>query len=981
MTLDKDGFKSIVKSGVELHIQDVASINFELQVGSVSETVTVSAGAPLVNTQDATVKTTVDRNFAENMPMNGRSFQTLITLTPGVVLTSANVGGDGGQFSVNGQRADANYFMVDGVGANFGVVAGSSPAMSVSGTLPAFTALGGTNSLVPVDALQEFTIQTSSYGAEYGRTPGGQISIETRSGTNSFHGSTFDYFRNEALDANNWFNDATIDPATGKSIPKAPERQNDFGGVFGGPVVKDRTFFFASYEGLRLRQPASQVVAVPSLSLRSTASPGLQPILNSFPLPSGPEFTRSCDPATDPTCPSSGQKPTGAAPFTESISNPSSIDTGTIRIDQVVNKRLLVFGRYSDSYSAMGFFTGNGGNDLSVGDARVKTLTVGANWTVSSKFTSSIRFNYSSELLTSTDSLPNIGGGKPFDTSILFPSYATPNNSEGVALFFVGGSLFYVQVGSALHTLQRQWNVLDTSTYLVRNHAVKFGIDYRRLTPDFKPNAYSSSALFFSEASVMAGIANRFLVGAAREVQPRFINVSLFLEDTWKLSPRLTLNYGVRYELDPVPSEAHGIQPLNVIGLNNPATATLAPSNASVYSTRYGDFAPRLGVAYAITQSPQFATELRSGFGMFYDLGVDSAASGYSSIPFDFTNRYGNVPFPSTSLPGPPTFTLTPPFGRIYGIDPHLSLPYTLQWNVTLEQALGSNQSLSVGYVAAAGRNLLRQDDLFNFSPNFGTVYAIRNAASSDYNSLQLQFKRRLTHGLQVLASYTYAHSIDNASTGVSASNSTAEFMNPNLDRGSSDFDVRHTITGAATYEIPKPKLGAVGGAILGHWSVDTIATARTAPPVNLTGGFTADGIALRPDVMPGQPYYIDGPFPGGRSINPATFAMVPTDSNGVALRQGNLGRNAVRGLGAWQMDFALHRQFNFGERWKLQFRGELFNVFNHPNFGNADPNVGDGLFGQATQMLSQTYGNTGLSSLYQIGGPRSIQLALKLVF
>jgi len=176
--------------------------------------------------------------------------------------------------------------------------------------------------------------------------------------------------------------------------------------------------------------------------------------------------------------------------------------------------------------------------------------------------------------------------------------------------------------------------------------------------------------------------------------------------------------------------------------------------------------------------------------------------------------------------------------------------------------------------------------------------------------------------------------------------------------------------------------MGAVGEAILGDWSVDTIGIARTALPVNVVGGFSDDGTAqLRPDVIPGQPWYIYGPYPAGRSVNPAAFATVPTDANGGALRQGTLGRNAVRGLGAWQIDFALHRQFDFGERWKLQFRAELFNVFNHPNFGSVDPFVGDGRFGQATSMLSHTYGDQGLNSLYQIGGPRSIQLALKLVF
>src|SRR5712671_2476042 len=246
------GFKVLIKDGLVLHVQDELAENFALTLGTISETVTVTADATPMNTTDATVSTVVDRNFAENIPLNGRSFQSLIQLTPGVVLT-ANNGFDTGQFSVNGQRANANYWMVDGVSANIGISASPSPGSGLAGTLGSTSVVGGTNSLVSVDALQEFRIQTSTYAPEFGRTPGGQISIVTRSGTNQFHGTAFDYFRNTVLDANDWFADE-------KGLPKAPERQNDFGGVFGGPILRDNTFFFFSYEGLRLRQPQAMVI-------------------------------------------------------------------------------------------------------------------------------------------------------------------------------------------------------------------------------------------------------------------------------------------------------------------------------------------------------------------------------------------------------------------------------------------------------------------------------------------------------------------------------------------------------------------------------------------------------------------------------------------------------------------------------------------------------------------------------------------------
>src|ERR1700751_1410263 len=255
MEVEKSGFKTLILTGITVNVQDNLGQNFRLDLGTASQTITVEANAGNVNTTDATVSTVVDRTFADNVPLNGRSFQTLITLTPGVVVTQTAFD-DQGQFSVNGQRADANYFTVDGVSANFGVTGYSLPVQSAGGALPALSVSGGTNSLVSLDAMQEFRFQSSSFAPEFGRTPGGQISIVTRSGTNAFHGTLFEYFRNDKLDARDWF-------VNYNRLPKPAERQNDFGGVFGGPIWKDKTFFFFSYEGLRLRQPGAQQSVVP----------------------------------------------------------------------------------------------------------------------------------------------------------------------------------------------------------------------------------------------------------------------------------------------------------------------------------------------------------------------------------------------------------------------------------------------------------------------------------------------------------------------------------------------------------------------------------------------------------------------------------------------------------------------------------------------------------------------------------------------
>src|SRR5216684_6515954 len=275
----RDGFAPVEFPNIVLNVGDQKALQIQLKAGDINATVQVVNDTPLLNTESAAVSTVVDRNFAENLPLNGRSFQTLIQLTPGVVVTRSNAN-DSGQFSVNGQRATANYFTVDGVSANIGMGTNGIPGNGEAGSLPAFSVQGGTNSLVSVDALQEFRIQTSTFAPEFGRTPGGQVSIVTRSGTNTFHGTAFDYLRNDALDANNWFNGTTNPP-----LPK--DRQNDFGGVFHGPLVKDRTFFFFSYEGLRLRQPLFATTLVPSTATRQQAPAAMRPFLNAYPIANG----------------------------------------------------------------------------------------------------------------------------------------------------------------------------------------------------------------------------------------------------------------------------------------------------------------------------------------------------------------------------------------------------------------------------------------------------------------------------------------------------------------------------------------------------------------------------------------------------------------------------------------------------------------------------------------------------------------------
>lgn len=399
-------------------------------------------------------------------------------------------------------------------------------------------------------------------------------------------------------------------------------------------------------------------------------------------------------------------------------------------------------------------------------------------------------------------------------------------------------------------------------------------------------------------------------------------------------------------------------------------------------------------MAYQLSQKQGRETVLRGGFGLFYDLGNTSLIDNLSfSFPFVRRRILTNVPFPLTPAQlAPPTISPGAPPDFLTTSDPNLKLPLTYQWNLALEQSLGADQTVSASYVAAIGRRLLRQETLVNPNPNFGRVTIAKNTGSSDYHAMQLQYQRRLSKGLQALASYTWSHSIDTGSND-SFSFAPTEQINPRQERGASDFDVRHAFSAAITYNLPTPSVGRVGKAIFGNWSVDTIFRARSATPVNVVTGTAIFGVTnvLRPDLVIGIPLYLDDSFAAGgrRRINNTVDPNRPGCKGPFcppsAGRQGSLGRNALRGFSVNQVDFTLRRQFNLAERVKLQFRVEFFNLFNHPNFGDPVNNFSSGLFGLSTQMLGRSLGaggqSGGFNPLYQVGGPRSIQLALKLQF
>jgi hypothetical protein len=512
---------------------------------------------------------------------------------------------------------------------------------------------------------------------------------------------------------------------------------------------------------------------------------------------------------------------------------------------------------------------------------------------------------------------------------------------------------------------------------MLGSHQLKFGLDYRRIGTYNGPRAYDQFAYFTGATGAAYGESSEVVIDAQDPGSILFRNVSLFAQDAWKITQRLTLTYGLRWEINPAPTGGPNHPLYTFTGYESPSQIQLAPVGTPLYKTTWANFAPRVGLAYQLSQAPGRETTVRGGFGMFYDLGTGIIGQAVSSFPYYRTTAYYDgifFPLPPAAAQ-PPPFSVNPPAGSIYGAVEGLKLPETYEWNIAMEQSLGKNNALSVSWVGAAGRNLLRQDYFVDPNPNFTYVYLLTNTGFSDFESLQTQFQRRLGHGLQALASWTWSHSLDNASND-SSSYLKAIIVNPLRDRGPSDFDIRHAVSAAFSYNVKYRWLRG--------WGLDGVYTFRTATPVDIT--YARDlgygPFSFRPDRVADVALYIADPnVAGGRRFNPDAFVLQSTYPG----RQGTLGRNVIRGFPLDQLNFTVRREFQLIEKAKLQFRAEMFNALNHPSFADPIGLLQSPQFGQSVQTLGRDLGqggvNAGLNPLYQIGGSRSIQLALRMVF
>ncbi len=451
LIVDDEGFQQIVLVGLTLSAQDAVGRNFTMQIGSIIQSITLTASGEKVNISPA-VGTVVNQQFVQNLPLNGRSFQSLIGLTPGVVFMPLNDAGSG-EFSVNGQRANANYFTVDGVSANFAAAISFFPAQTLGGTTPALTVSGGTNGLLSVDAMQEFRVQTSTFAAEDGRSPA-QVSIVTRSGTNQFHGTVYDYLRNNFLDARNYFDRPPL--------PMPPLRQNDFGGTAGGPILRNRTFFFFSYEGLRLLLPQTAIGNFYTAAARQNVAPAYQPLMAAMPLPDGPV---NSDGVT--------------APLTVGYSDPTSLNATSLRIDHTINQHLNIFARYNHAPSTQSIRLWSEEQNVT---ASSDSATLGATFVLTSGMANDFRANWSRNAAAQTTILDNFHGAvPPPDTAMYPPGYASQSGEFVFLPALPIDTDAEVRNGPLYANAQKQLNFIDNFSLTARAHQLKFGADFRHL--------------------------------------------------------------------------------------------------------------------------------------------------------------------------------------------------------------------------------------------------------------------------------------------------------------------------------------------------------------------------------------------------------------------------------------------------------------------------------------------------------------------
>ena len=975
---------------VEVGAETIIGVKLS-QVKDRLDTVTVVETVPIVETSSTTLSQVVDRQLVRELPLNGRDFGKLVALTPGVTVEGSGVSGSEkgfGQFNINGNRDRSNNYTLDGTDNN-------DPWFNNS-ALNQVGITGAPATLLPLDAIQEFNLQ-SQFSAEYGRNSGSIVNIVTRSGTNRFHGSAYEYNRNSAFDARNYFN-TKLDPATGGPNPQSHFNNNNFGGSLGGPIFADRTFFFLAYEGQRERVGSDFALQVPTAA--EVAQAKQEALLNPAIIPNGlnPALVKILA-AYMPT------SPTNSIPVT--VSDKNDNDNFIVKVDHRFNEVHSLAVRYAfgndDQVFPLGS-TGGTGSGSRLGafaqESPTRVQVVSGSWlaVLSPTLLNEVRFGYSRfrNHFDSTDG--NLDTSAAFGIDFGTGRTGLPEIDFNGPIENLGATSFGIPRGRTSQTYQ----ILDDVTYNHGHHTLKFGAEYRRALVDFSndnftrgnfsfdatppPNALpTTDPIVHTLANYFLGIEGGFALtgNTARSLATN--GLSFFAQDDIRVSSSLTVNAGLRWEYFGPVSEAHNLLS-NLLSTTGTLAMVGTPGLPRAYNRDLNNFGPRLGFAWNV--SPK--TVVRSAYGVYYDYipmhlmqanFTNSAGIGANPIgPQAVVPLNYNQDAYNGTAAGPVFTTIagSPVQPSIFVTDHNLRTPYVQSWNLNIQRELGPALAFEAGYVGSKGTRLVRLYDLNQngVNPNYSSIDNLSTGTSSTYHAGQFTARLQNWHRLSGFSTYTYSKSLDGASDGINYDFAFValpqDSTNLRAEKGPSIFDTRHRWTTAMNYQVPT--LPLVGERFGSGWQLNSIITVQSGRPIDIVGGSTSFGGNQRPDVVPGQPFVLPNWNPSTGYLNPAAFATPAGDF-------GNLGRDRAFGPGFWNVDFSISKNTKVWENAMLQFRAELFNIVNHPNFalpsGFITPGPGNGPAGFVTQTPDVAQGNPGLGG----GGPRVVQFGLRLQF
>jgi hypothetical protein len=983
------GFHSVVQNDIRLSANQNVQASFSLQAGSVDQVIDVSAATTLIDTRESQVGETIDQKRIQDLPLNGRNAYDLVQLVPGVTnyTPDSPIGTrQGSALSVNGLPTNANAYYLDG-SFDTGIYH-----------------VGG--NLIPnPDALQEFRILTSNFDAEFGRSPGGVVNLITRSGTNQFHGLVYDYLRNDALNAKSYFTTGGVTPL----------KQNQFGANFGGPIHRDKIFFFAAYEGLRIHTPA--VVTAASLITPTAAEAGgdftadakaKQPAGISC----GGVAGKICPALLDPVAQSLlkfvplSTIASGYHPAQQTASANTEANQGMVRVDGQLRSH-MISGLY---FTSRGDNTtpNVGGNQIlsyagMINHENQSNAVLSDNWVISPKALNNARafFTLNRYIIATIYGQQHTWATLGSDVAEGGIIVAPPQ--FGTTGYWTMGTN---QTGPSDIT-QQSLGLIDTFNYTLKEHTFKAGGSFIWNKYNETGLLQGSGILKFTGGTTgnalldfLEGKANSFAQTSTVKHRLHQIDPALFVQDNWRATRRLTLNLGLRWEVYPpftgennfgtfqanVQSERFPTAPLGLLTSGDPGVPD------GILKTSYTRFAPRVGFAYDVYGHG--TTSLRGAYGIFYSASQETFSSGLEQQPFtlsvtvaktpDLVNPYApsSDPFPYNSNAQNPTFTSG---ATISGLPPNsAAVPYVQEYNLTVEHQLSTDWSTRIAYVGNLSRRFFLTVDQNSpiYSPTGTTTTAGLNARrpyepspktytfasininspieNASYNSLQLTLTKRLSHHFSLLASYVWSKNID-------IGDSLVDQYNISLNRGLSDLDIPQRFVASYIYALPELKRwGLVGREIIGGWQINGITTLSTGSPFGVLSNVDSnkDGVASdRPDLV-GNPS-----LSGGRSRADKINEFFNTDAFAIPaanVAYGNAGRNPLIGPGTVNTNLSAFKTFPVWRESTLQFRGEVFNVFNNVNLANPGSTLGTATYGKITATS---------------GDPRIVQFALRYAF